>query len=286
MAKYFGITTGAAEREAERIVDSVRQVFLHVDNLQGIGFLNSSGKGIQITDLDNRAADILFFTFRSTVNANKIDPRFLSTTLSLNFTLRLPQSDGPIALASTTNINSALSTPPRTRIQTSTSGPSVISALTNATDDVLRTMDEVQLRQFIIDARKSTNPTPAVATPSVNLLFTFASCSSTPKMDRVRTSIASGMLSTYLGPMNFLDNQASFISVFCLNPVMLRVSKRAADTYAIEDTEYLATKLGNYCDTCQLHLFRYCKTSICRNHSLRHISYDARHLPCTFEPQT
>ena len=158
MAKYFGITTGAAEREAERIVDSVRQAFLHVNNLQVIDFLNSSGKGIQITDLYNRAADILFFTFRSTVNANKIDPRFPSTTLSLDFSLRLPQSDGPIALAPATNLNSALSTPPRTPIQTSASGPSVISALTNATDVVLRTMDEAQLRQFIINARKSTNP--------------------------------------------------------------------------------------------------------------------------------
>ena len=59
---YFGITTGAADRELERIVDSVCQAFLHVANLQGIGFLNSSGKGSQITDLDNRAEDILFFT--------------------------------------------------------------------------------------------------------------------------------------------------------------------------------------------------------------------------------
>ena len=41
---YFGITTGDAECKAERIVDSIRQAFLHVDNLQGIGFLNSSGQ--------------------------------------------------------------------------------------------------------------------------------------------------------------------------------------------------------------------------------------------------
>ena len=116
MAAYFGTTTGAAEREAERIVDSVRQVFLYVDNLQGIGLLNSSGKEIQITDLDNRAAEILFFTFRSTVTANKIDPRFPSTTISLDFSLRLPQSDAPIALATATNLNSSLSIPPGTTI--------------------------------------------------------------------------------------------------------------------------------------------------------------------------
>ena len=142
VAAYFGIPTSAAEREAERIVDSVHQAFFHVGNLQGIGFLNSSGKGMKITDLTNRAADILFFTFRFTVTANMIDPRFASTTLSLDFSLRLPQSYIPIALAPATNLTSVLNTPPRTPIQSSASGPSVTSALTNATEDILKAMDE------------------------------------------------------------------------------------------------------------------------------------------------
>ena len=116
-------------------------------------------------------------------------------------------------------------------------------------------MYETQLRQFIINARKFTNPTPTVATPSVKLLSSFTSCSSTPKIDRVRISVASRRFSNYLGPMNFLDEQESFASVFGLNLVMIRVSKRTTGTCAIEDTEYLATKLGNSCNTCQLHLF-------------------------------
>ena len=255
MAAYFGIPTGAAERETERIVDSVRQAFLHVSNLQGICFLNSSKKGMQITDLNNRAAGIVFFTFRSTITADMIDPRFPSTTLSLDFLLRLPQSDIYIALAPTTNLNSALNTSPGTPIQSSASSSSVTSVLTNATEDVLKAMDETQLRQFISDTRNFTNPTPAIAIPSVNILSSFTSCSSTPKMDRVRTSVASSRLSTYLRPMDLLDNQASFVSVFSINHVILRVSKRAAGTCVIEDTEYLATKLGKYCDAYQLHLF-------------------------------
>ena len=36
---------------------------------------------------------------------------------------------------------------------------------------------------------------------------------------------------------------------------MLRVSKRAAGACAIEDTEYMASKMTNHCDLCQLHLF-------------------------------
>ena len=74
-------------------------------------------------------------------------------------------------------------------------------------------MDETQLRKLISDARTFTNPTPAVATPSVNLLSSFTSCSSTPKMDCVRTSVAFRRVSTYLGPMDCLDNQASFVSL-------------------------------------------------------------------------
>ena len=80
--------TGSAEREAERIVESNRHAFFVVGNLQGIGFLDSSGKPIMVSD--NRAAEITFFSFRSTVLASAIDQRFPSTTLSFDFSLRLP----------------------------------------------------------------------------------------------------------------------------------------------------------------------------------------------------
>jgi len=79
--------------------------------------------------------------------------------------------------------------------------------------------------------------------------------------------------------MDFLDNQASFVSVFGLNPVMLRVSKRAAGTCTIKDTEYLATKLGKYCDTCQLHLFcdivklQFVGTTVYDSHRMMHDIY-------------
>ena len=48
VAAYFAIPTGSAEREAERIVESVRHAFFVVGNLQGIGFLDSSGKPIAV----------------------------------------------------------------------------------------------------------------------------------------------------------------------------------------------------------------------------------------------
>ena len=69
VAAYFPLPTGSTEREAERIVDSIRHASFHVDSLQGIVYLDSSGKLTLVSDIANRAADIVFFTFRSTVTA-------------------------------------------------------------------------------------------------------------------------------------------------------------------------------------------------------------------------
>ena len=92
VAAYFAMPTGSAEREAEleaeRIVESVRHAFFVVGNLQVVVFLDSIGKPIMVSD--NRAADITFFSFRSTVLVSAIDQRFPSTTLSFDFSLRLP----------------------------------------------------------------------------------------------------------------------------------------------------------------------------------------------------
>ena len=60
---------------------------------------------------------------------------------------------------------------------------------------------------------------------------------------------------------------------------MLRVSKRAAGACAIEDTEYMASKMTNHCDLCQLHLFfdivklQYVGTETYDTHRMMHDIY-------------
>ena len=61
VAAYFAMSTGSAKREAERIVESIRHAAFVFGNLQGIGFLDSSGKPITVSD--NRAVDITFFSY-------------------------------------------------------------------------------------------------------------------------------------------------------------------------------------------------------------------------------
>ena len=145
VAAYFTLHTGSTERKAERIVDSIRQTFFHVDNIQGIGFLNSSGKLTLVSDVANRTADIVFFTFRSTVTASDIDYCLPSTTLSLNFSLRLPQSvDFTITVpvfnlhANNLTLPSVAKTAPFT---SPTSRPSLTLSLDIATDDFHTSMN-------------------------------------------------------------------------------------------------------------------------------------------------
>ena len=252
--------TGSAEREAERIVESVCHVFFIVGNLQGIGFLDSSGKPIGVSD--TRAADIKFFYFRSTVLARTIDQRFLTTVLLLYFSLRLPQSitstASPPAPTLTSGIRTPPGTPKTTMVQTPASRSISAFALDNATDDELNSMDATQLRQFILTARPSPYPASGVTTPSVNLLPSLSSLtsSSTPKMDRVRKSVASVGVTIYIGSLDLLDSQASFDSILGNTLVILRVTRRTAGSCATEETEYLATRINTYCNLCQLlHLF-------------------------------
>ena len=145
MAAYFAIPTVSAEYEAERIVDSVRNAFFHVDNLQGIGFLDSSGKTTLISDLTNRVADIMFLSFRSSIMASVINQLFPLTTSSLDFSLRLPQNVISTESAPASTLTSSIRTPPRTpepaSVQTPASRPSSAFALNNAIYDLLAAMD-------------------------------------------------------------------------------------------------------------------------------------------------
>ena len=143
VAANLPMPIGLAEREAERTVSSVPHAFFDVGNLKGIGFLDSSGKSIMVSD--NHAANITFFSFRSTVLASAIDQRFSSTTLSLDFLLRLSQIIMSTASAPARVLVSNIPTPPstsdHTMVQTPTSCSTSAFVLNNVTDDVLNSMD-------------------------------------------------------------------------------------------------------------------------------------------------
>ena len=127
-----------------------------------------------VSDLANRKADITFFSFRSSVTASDIDQNFPSTTLLLEFLLRLPQSFVSNDSAPTQDFSSDILT--TLVVSPSTLGLSINFNLENATDDILTKMDATQLRNFIIDARHSIiSPSAWVTIPKINVPFILPS---------------------------------------------------------------------------------------------------------------
>ena len=92
VALYFTLYTGTTERETEVTVSIIRSGFPRVYYLQGVSFVNASGKPTTVPDPDNRPADLTYFTLRSVVNAADIDNRASDKSLSLDFSLYFPQT--------------------------------------------------------------------------------------------------------------------------------------------------------------------------------------------------
>ena len=179
-------------------------------------------------------------------------------TLSLEFSLRLPQNFQPVVV---------IPTPPETSIA-QTPAPNTPTSTTNtsADDTTLDGLGAAELRVLLLAARAThssplVTPFTNVVAPS-NLFPTFTltntsavSSSSTPKMNRIRSVVTSRGSMTYTGPMNFLDSQDSFDLIFGSHHTMLRLTSGKNRQCASEDTVYLATKLLEFCNFCQLHLF-------------------------------
>ena len=86
---YFDMSTSMDEREAETATDSIRNSIFSVGNMIGVGFLNSKGKSVTITDPDHRSDGITYITFRTTVNLHLVDTRAPDSIHLFEFSLCL-----------------------------------------------------------------------------------------------------------------------------------------------------------------------------------------------------
>ena len=263
VAAYFDINTGSAEREAEAAGQSISRSFFHVSNLIGVTFSNSSGQSIKVTDSDNRPADITYFTFRSNVSANTVDCCAPNKSLALEFSLRLPQTISQSALPSTTTPLS---------VSTSRSVPDspqpvedLAFTLGNLSDDILSSMDSDELLKLVIKDCDTISvvPSPTIQPFAPSNLFSTPqstppqsqSNTLSPKMDRVRKSTQSGDIMTYTGSLLFFDSQDVFDDIFGSDLTMLNLIPRKRGQCANENTDYLLSKVNDFCDLCCLHIF-------------------------------
>ena len=141
----------------------------------------------------------------------------------------------------------------------------------NTTNDVFTEMDATQSRQFIIDNRRSIiSPSAGASTPKINcsLFFTSPPSSNTSKMDRVRSSIASGGLSKYLGHVDLsITNRVSILLPEIIRPCSALIDVHLA--HALSKILYIWGRvdplLRSLSDT---PVLRHFSASICRHRHL------------------
>ena len=231
VATYFDMSTAMAEREAETAADSIRDSVFNVDNMTGVGFLNSKGKPVTITDPDHRPDNITYFTFRATVNPILVDKRAPDSVHYFEFSLRLPHT----SLSFPASRLPGSFVPP---ITTPAPVATLDSTLETLTDDDLLSMSAARMRA-LLSTRHSTLTASSISDVSRTLEFTIPPPSATtvvsiktPKMDMIYSPSID--CCTCTGPLDFFNDRQSFDIIFGHNPVMLIISARSSR--AIEDS--------------------------------------------------
>ena len=139
-ASYFDMSTAMAEREAEAASISTRDSIFCVANTSGVGFLDSTGKSVTISDPDNRPRDVSYFTFHSSLNPNTVNSRAPNAVHQFEFYLRLLHS------SPSSSVNSSL---PSASIVTNKSSKTTFNAtLSGLSDGQLNKMSATTLRDM------------------------------------------------------------------------------------------------------------------------------------------
>ena len=195
--------------------------------------------------------------------------------------MRLPQSLSHHSLASTgkaSNISTPTTpgkTPPPSTSKPSQTVEALGFTLGNLSDNILSDMTPVELRTLLITARETISVPPVNLFPTpTHISTTTLANPATPKMDRVCSVALSDGVMTYTGPLDFLDSQSSFDTVFGDDPTMLRLASRNKGVCASKDTEYLRLKVIAFSNLIRLHIF-------CDSIQLRYVgteNYDSQKM--------
>ena len=255
---YFSLNIGAAEREMEATAVVIRSVFC-VFNPQGVGFVDSSGKPTVVPDPDNRSAGLTYFTFRSVVNAADINNRIPDKPLFFEFSICLPQTfrilpPSPGLQTTQTAATSFASDKSTTAVSTPTRSVSQLSfELGSYMDDALNNLEPTVIVKLLADARLARTHKKLQPLVSAKLFSTPAHTSImtpisglTPKMNRGRSVNSTTSVTTFMGPLDFLDSQLNFDNIFGSRRTIFCLSKRCKTSCTTEDKEYLAARLLNF----------------------------------------
>ena len=177
--------------------------------------------------------------------------------------MRSPQTLSQSALPSTTNplsISTPLSVP-----DSNQPVKDLVFTLGNLSDDILTGMDSDKLLKLVIEARDTIYVVPSPKIQSVDPSNLFSTPQSippraqsntlSPKMDRVRKITQSGDIMTYTCSLLFLDSHDVFDDIFGHDLTMLNLIPHKRGQCATENTDYLLSKVTEFCNLCRLHIF-------------------------------
>ena len=264
-----------ANLEATAICARIKSAVFNIANLTGLGFF--SDKGQPITDpitnnIPSRPAGVSYFAFRSTVNPSDVDSRITLPSFTLDFWLALPQT-----LHSTHSANRTAHSPTARNLSTTFANPvhtpdhppvpprkprvslAQFRAMSGSaknkigTENGTDTMDDYcpitrtmlygkQLKRLVMrtelqDLNAFINPN--ILSPRMNTLLS-------------PSGFADAHF-TYHGPLDFLDSQTSFDSLFSPPaPVRLTVASTGVPTL---DSISAARAITAFVDNCKFRIF-------------------------------
>jgi hypothetical protein len=259
LSNHFDVNHSVARSETAAVLALLHSALFRCENLSGIRFLDRVGVPIGTIDEDpaDRQGDIAFFVFDTTISAGDVDRRLAAIEpFTIRFSLPLPQhvrgtgTDLPPTSPLTMS-------PPH---QLTAAGPdfqsleakleaAIADSLEQEGEESPRSRARLTALQAELRAIVDQTPTPKRLFQSAGSPGTFTSLS--PKMARILTSSDPGSLPTYLGSLNFLDDQDTFDSVFPA-PLPLDEDGQPCDRTC---STSVSSRIKDFLGRCELDLF-------------------------------
>ena len=283
-------STTTASDSAHHACSPLLSAPFDITNLQLAGFRSNRGADIAVASdfITNRPANICYVSLDCTISPIAIDSRITQPPFSFNFCLRLPQSTQQSS-STPTDIDGITDIPG----PSSPASPSNTKSFQSIFDELNTEEDEIDVRkirekllhikaqqfkqtQELLAAKRaasaatSDDPTPPpnqsspslATTPTVQQPTSFDALLA-PKMTTFLGKNVSNLITSYFGPLNFLDDQSSFDSIFGTNPPLLHINNASSLQAGepIENSLVIPRRLHSFFQDCKYDVF----VCICRD---------------------
>ena len=242
ISQEIPIDVTTAFMESTRVKEKIIGSMTDISNLSGLAFLHSDGKkakNLTSCDVKDRVADLAYIHLICTLDGKETDARVCQAPIDFQYCLKLPQSLYDPSTRKIVPLSSPKRVTKRVFNPESLSSPREKLLFDNSTTQNDSGSDSDNEAEVAVVNTPETQPTVPI-TPKMSRLFGNPSASAT--------------ISSFFGPMTFLDTQNVFKTIFGHDPIIL-------DTEPVKGTPVeCLTRVRTYADKCMLDIF----LEICR----------------------